>query len=316
MSATQQDGGTPVGSEGSRQVGGKAMFADAYEVASQFTLPAIVSVRHADRSVTCSIGAFVVLNPEGWMVTAGHMIQAELLSRQHTAEQAEHAKQVRAIETDPTLKPRQKQNRIERLSANPQWITRHAFWWGRDGVTVRGFDYDFDADLAIGRLEPFDASWVTTYPSIKNPANLRPGTALCKLGFPFYDIKATYDEGTGQFVYPEGTIPAPRFPIEGIFTREIVVSRRDDGMKHVKLLETSSPGLRGQSGGPVFDSKGTVWAIQSRTVNLPLGFSPKLKVNGKDVEEHQFLNVGVGVHPETLVQFLTEHGVKFNVSDY
>ena len=60
----------------------------------------------------------------------------------------------------------------------------------------------------------------------------------------------------------------------------------------------------------------TVWAVQSSTRHFPLGFSPKVKKEGREVEEHQFLNVGVGVHPELIAAFLKDNGVKFRLSDY
>jgi hypothetical protein len=40
--------------------------------------------------------------------------------------------------------------------------------------------------------------------------------------------------------------------------------------RKVKFIETSTPGLRGQSGGPLFDAKGEIWGIQSRTNFLEL----------------------------------------------
>ena len=72
----------------------------------------------------------------------------------------------------------------------------------------------------------------------------------------------------------------------------------------------------GQSGGPTFDTKGTLWAIQSRTNHLPLGFNPKIKLQDREVEEHQVLNVGWGVHPSLLTAYLKAQGVKFTLSDY
>lgn len=38
------------------------------------------------------------------------------------------------------------------------------------------------------------------------------------------------------------------------------------------FIETSTPRLRGQSGGPIFDVNGAIWAIQSQTHHLKLGF--------------------------------------------
>jgi hypothetical protein len=168
--------------------------------------------------------------------------------------------------------------------------------------------------LAIGRLQPFDPSWVTRYPRFKDPAKpMPPGTSLCRLGFPFHEIKASCDPLTGNFTLAPGSLPVPFFPIEGIYTREIIVQADNAS---ARFVETSSPGLRGQSGGPIFDVNGTVWAIQSRTAHLPLGFSPKLKLDNKEVEEHQFLNVGHGAHPDEIVKALSNSHVRFELADY
>jgi len=170
--------------------------------------------------------------------------------------------------------------------------------------------------LAIGRLEPFNSDAITEYPILKNPSNLPHGTSLCKLGFPFHQINATYDETNGSFTLEPGSLPAPFFPIEGIFTRDIVKGKSSDGKYEIKFLETSSPGLMGQSGGPIFDSNGTVWSIQSHTEHLPLGFSPKIEKEGRIFEENQFLNVGRGIHPDILIKFLNDQGINFELSDY
>jgi hypothetical protein len=82
----------------------------------------------------------------------------------------------------------------------------------------------------------------------------------------------------------------------------------------VSFVETSSPGLRGQSGGPTFDVEGNIWAIQSQTRHLPLGFSPEIKDGGQNHKEHQFLNVGMGTHVETLLGLFKLIGIKHSVS--
>ncbi len=80
-------------------------------------------------------------------------------------------------------------------------------------------------DLAIGRLQPFQPEWVTEYPKLKDPAKgMDPGTSLCKLGYPFHKITPTFDEHTNMFNLPAEAYPPPLFPIEGIFTRQIIVS--------------------------------------------------------------------------------------------
>ena len=78
----------------------------------------------------------------------------------------------------------------------------------------------------------------------------------------------------------------------------------------LRYLETSSPGLRGQSGGPTFDEKGAIWALQAQTVTYPLDLeAPKAALRVREHIEHQFLNVGRGIHAETIIGLLEENCV-------
>lgn len=292
------------------------MFANAYKKTVSFTHPIIISVRLFDKEVKSSLGSYVVLNPEGWIVTAAHLLEAFPASQQHTKEIAAYKEQVLTIEQNQQLNVKQKRKEISRLKSNPKWITNHSFWWGIDDIYLKELKVLPEGDLAVARLEPFDSKVISTYPTLKNPSSLPLGTSLCKLGFPLFQIETTFNEESNSFELAPGTLPVPRFPIEGIYTRNIVMDKSRDGKYQIKFLETSSPGLRGQSGGPIFDTQGTVWAIQSRTVHFPLGFSPKVEKNGREVEENQFLSVGWGVHPELLVAFLNDHGINFALSDY
>jgi len=101
------------------------------------------------------------------------------------------------------------------------------------------------------------------------------------------------------------------FPNESILTR-ILLSPE----KQPRYIETSSPGLMGQSGGPIFDTRGIVWGVQSHTSHLPLGFSPPVPGGQPHQKEHQFLNVGRGVHPAAIVALLKECGIKHSMSDF
>jgi S1-C subfamily serine protease len=264
------------------------MFARAVQLAQGFTRPLIVSTRLANGTVTSGCAAFVIANDQGWIVTAGH-VMAELV----------------AYQRETALPPGQ---------ADPQRISNVSYWWGKDGVTVEELTVDGLADLAVGRLEPFDRGEVSSYPTFGSSARpLLPGTALCRLGFPFHAIGATFVEATGQFQLAEGTLPLPLFPLDGIHTRLYNVV---DPASHrqASFIEVSTPGLRGQSGGPVFDPEGVVWGIQSRTVHLPLGFNPKVTVGELEIEEHQFLNVGLAAHVDEVVRLLGSKGATVRLS--
>jgi hypothetical protein len=170
-----------------------------------------------------------------------------------------------------------------------------------------------EADLAIGRIADFDPATVEGYPTFRAPASVRPAESVCRLGFLFHDITATFDEATNAFSLGPDALPIPRFPNEGIITR-FIGAGSEDGID-ITLLETSTPGLRGQSGGPIFDTDGAVCGMQSRTAHLPLGFSPEVTSDGQTTVEHQFINVGQGVHVQTMLDFFARHGVEAAVTD-
>jgi hypothetical protein len=173
-------------------------------------------------------------------------------------------------------------------------------------------------DLAFARLDPFDPASVTGYPVFKNPSkDFVQGTSLCKLGFPFHSFQPTYDEAKSTFLLPKEALPMPRFPIEGIFTRQVEVEVPDLPEQlpfPIRYVETSTPGLRGQSGGPTFDVQGRLWALQAKTQHYPLGFDPQIPGGKKNEREHQFLNVGLGVHAETIIGILNLHKIDYEVS--
>ena len=93
----------------------------------------------------------------------------------------------------------------------------------------------------------------TEYPVLKLPTSgFDRGRSLCRLGFPFVEVTSTYDEANNSFAFANAQLVF--FPNEGIFTRILDAGRTPDGKHPVMFVETSSPGLRGQSGGPIFDS--------------------------------------------------------------
>ncbi len=292
-----------------------AMFAKAYEKAVKFTLPVIVSTINYEGRVECGCGAYTVLNKDGWILTSAHVVHSYTNYIQHREQMRKYTEALEDIRSRPGLDEKQRKKKISGLKSYPGWIVNHSFWWGRDGVVLKDISALKEGDIMIGRLEPFDGRNAIEYPVFKNPDRMRFATNLCKLGFPFSRIEAAYSEEKNRFEIKKGALPLPFFPIEGIYTRRLTAGKSGDGKYDITFLETSTPGLRGQSGGPIFDTEGMVWAVQSHTAHHPLGFSPKIVKNGKEVEEHQFLNTGVGAHGEMIVRFLRDKGVDFKMED-
>lgn len=290
------------------------MFVAALKRVAPYTCPVIVSKRYSTGEVESGCATFIILNADGWNLTAAHVI-ADLAAKQaHDRERAEYEAAISAIQSQTQLTGKQKKRQVATLRREAKkWITSVSYWWGADGLRTGDFITDPLADLAITRLEPFDPKTVAVLPVFRDPAEeIEQGTSLCRLGFPFHEISSTYDEKADTFRLADGTLPVPRFPMDGIYTRGTIFVDEASG-RHVEFVETSTPGLRGQSGGPIFDVQGRVCGLQTRTRHLALGFSPSVKRDGKEVREEQFLNVGLGAHVKEILSFLRGNSVAVDV---
>ena len=263
------------------------MFADACERAAKFVRPVIISTRRNDGAVEASCGTFFVINDEGWIITAGHIYD-------------------QFVKFQADMKSPDRKD-------DPSRLTNHSFWWGWDGVHLTNIYVNRQIDLTVGKLEPFDPNWISEYPVFRDPDSLRPGTSLCRLGFPFVQVASDYDENTRSFKIRKGVLPMPLFPNEGMHTRNVFKGKSKDGNYDMLYVETSTPGLKGQSGGPIYDKDCRICAVQVQTAHLPLGFHPTIEYEGKTVVENQFLNVGLGIHVKTLLKILEDRNIRFEV---
>ena len=134
------------------------------------------------------------------------------------------------------------------------------------------------------------------------------GQSLCKLGFAFpeYDFYEYSESDHNIVLKDKKKANFPLFPLDGIATRYI-----DDG----STFETSTPGLKGQSGGPVFSPEGTVYGIQSMTkqldMNLDVNVDVKRGLDKVKVNYNPFLNLGIEVSSVKIIEFLKENKVDF-----
>lgn len=256
------------------------MFADALERAARYTFPYVGLRRGEDGRVHTFLACFIVVNRDGWIVTSAHVVE-EILATQRLAESAGRDGRGR----DPEHRA----------------IDRAEIWAVPGFAAIKprlvGGRVNPASDVATGRLEPFDPAAIAEYPVFRDTeqAPLRQGDALCRLGFPFHTVDASYDEERRSFDVASRSFPVPSFAIEGIIARFNRRSTPSGGS--ALFIETSSPGLRGQSGGPLLDLEGRVCGIQSHTAHLDLGFDvPVVEPSGARATERQFLNVGLAAH--------------------
>lgn len=168
-------------------------------------------------------------------------------------------------------------------------------------------------DLAIVQFQGYSEIKYKGFARLlKDETKIRPGRTLCRLGYPFPEFSNyRFNKDTDDIEWSQsGRISTPAFPIDGIITRQVADQNGIFG------IEMSTPGLKGQSGGPLFDTKGIVYGMQSATQHLHLGFD---QVNRevisegirKRVSNFPFLNVGRCVHVRIIKEFLRAKKIKF-----
>jgi hypothetical protein len=167
-----------------------------------------------------------------------------------------------------------------------------------------------ELDIALLHFREFDPG-LPQYP-VFGAGSPPQGRYVCRLGFPFSEFtNYEYDAESDELRWTaKGNRNAPRFPIEGMVTRHLRTSP-----KAVIGFEVSTPGLRGQSGGPCFDVEGRILGMQVRTAHLDLDFDVDIEVkrNGRPrrVQDHAFLHVGHCVGVDMLCNFMTDNGVSY-----
>ncbi|PQB06812.1 serine protease [Polaribacter filamentus] len=168
-------------------------------------------------------------------------------------------------------------------------------------------------DLSILIIDDFKNPAYQSYATfLKDTSVLKQGKYLCRLGYPFPEFtNFEYNEIDDNIEWTNtGVSGTPRFPIEGMLTRHLI----DEGK--VFGIELSTPGLKGQSGGPLFNEQGLICGMQSMTNHLHLGFDMKnfeYKTGGKSIKitNQPFLHVGHCIHADIIKEFLTDNKIKF-----
>jgi len=291
------------------------MFVNAIELVSQFTRP-IHSIERFYGSTEVFPGAasLFFVNADGWALTCKHVadriVGSDELHKRKQSFDADFAAQ----------KGKKKDKQIFRELEHKYKLNHQAVFEIRN-VFVNCVEGNLDLqltahqnlDIALLHFRNFTKLQCSTFPVFpKDTIPLKQGKFLCRLGFPFPEFtNFAYNSATDTIEWTKtGKDHTPIFPIEGMLTRHLA-----DQSGQIIGFEMSTPGLRGQSGGPVFDFEGKVWGMQSATNHLDLDFDVNKDVirtgQKKTVKDSAFLHVGHCVHVEMLKSFMRQHKVDF-----
>jgi hypothetical protein len=290
------------------------VFVAAIERAAEFTRPLHVIFRYFGSTVVRpGTATLFFVNPDGWALTCRHVTEqfalVNAVNGRYRAFKAERA----------ALGEKHRRHQVRDLERK--------YGLGKDelaelkfkvincidgGSGIRAIPHP-TLDIALLKFQDFTILHCKTFPVFaREGGDLKQGMFLCRLGFPFpeftnfaYDVTADAIDWTA-----EGRQDTPRFPIEGMVTRH-----SGPAIGTITGFELSTPGLRGQSGGPAFDAEGRVWGMQSETTHLDLDFDVDTEVARggvrKPVKESAFLHVGRCVHVDALKAFMRENNVAF-----
>ena len=293
------------------------MFVRAIEDLSRFTRPIHSIYRgYASEKVWPGAATLFFVNEQGVAITCKHvaeqLVKAEQVNQQYLMfaqarfrlkKDSFYESNLAELETQYNMKP---DNVIQ---------IRHQFVGSFDQITGFEVHQHPKHDLAIIRFRGFTKTYYQSFARfLASDEDAKPGKMLCRLGYPFPEFSNFRYNYTVDGIEwtKEGNPRSPSFPIEGIITR-LIASKGE-----IAGIEMSTPGLRGQSGGPLFDPDGLVYGMQSSTRHLHLGFDLEnfevpMSGGSKKVTNMPFLHVGQCVHVSVIKAFLTEHNIKFYV---
>ncbi|MFN2500541.1 MAG: trypsin-like peptidase domain-containing protein [Pyrinomonadaceae bacterium] len=291
------------------------MFVNAIERTGAFTRAIHTIIRYwGSEKIVAGSGTLFFINAEGWALTCAHVAQ-------QFAAAAETAAKFAAFKAESGSIPRGKGQRhalnlLERKYAYKpgEILELHSRLVGCvDGPLSFDVIGHPTLDIALLKFNGFKKLLVDQFPVFgRDSTELKPGKTLCRLGFPFPEFSNYgYDPATDLIGWTDtGQESTPRFPIDGMLTRHVA-----DGTGNIVAFELSTPGIRGQSGGPAFDRDGRIWGMQSQTKHLDLDFDVDTIVfrgtAKKRVQDSAFLHVGVCIHVDALKDFIRQNGVTF-----
>ncbi|GAB4038030.1 S1 family peptidase [Spirosoma jeollabukense] len=292
------------------------MFVDALERVDSFTRPMHSIVRlYGHSEVVPGTATLFFVNQEGCAITCKHV--AELIAQSdpiyHNYREFQGARRDVLREQNAAHLISKLEVKFK-LSADTIIRVRNNFVGCVDQFQKLTIDKHPTQDLALLRFEGFNRILYRSHATfLGDSSRIKPGRSLCRLGYPFPEFtNFRYNSATDDIEWTTtGRVTSPSFPIDGIVTRLMADANTING------IEMSTPGLRGQSGGPLFDMKGLIYGMQSATRHLHLGFDivdQEVLVNGRKsrVSNYPFLNVGQCVHVDVIKAFLREKGVPFS----
>lgn len=281
------------------------MFKKAIKKNFSYTRPLLIGERvFGNDNVMSGIGTFIILNEEGYILTCKHIAEkirtAELLDQKYE----NYLKEIQGKNDQEIKKINKKYDYIDKIFQIKN-IFMNCF---EDGV-LDTIIFHENLDLALIKFSNFKKVLCDDFPTFSSK-KLEVGESICRLGFPWPSYNCFEVKNDKIELMPNANFDTPAFPLDGMITRFIVEDNE------IVAFETSTPGLKGQSGGPVFDVHGNILGLQSATGHLDLMFDIEFDLERNQKIDHmyekQFINLGLAISNNQIIKFLDENKIKYN----
>jgi hypothetical protein len=292
------------------------MFADAIEKVGGFTRPIkFISRIYKDNVISPGCATMFFVNDEGWALTCKHVANQIIAADKANQRYAGFKASMAEIAGSPKAKALSR-GLEQKYELGPKKLAQMKVQFpdcveGAGPIDIKVHPEDYD--VALLHFRDYKRTIYHGHAVFaKDASKIRPGDYLVRLGFPFPEFNDFgYDQDHDDIIWTSGRAVTPRFPIDGMYTRG--VANKDGKLIGIEL---STPGLRGQSGGPLFDENGVIYGMQSLTKQLHLGFdmiNEQMTINGRQqtINNQPFLHVGHAVHLDVLKEFMDQNGVKY-----
>ena len=286
------------------------MFKEAIRKNLNYTRPMLTGERlFNENKVNSGISSFIILNDEGYVLTCKHVAEKIVFAKELEEKYQSYVNEI----DKKSLKEVKKISEKYGFNENEVVQCKNLFMNCFENGELEKIIFHKLYDIAVIKFKNFTSINTKIYPTFTTK-NIEPGESVCKLGFPWptYDCFEFNNQTNEIEIKNNAIFETPAFPIDGMITRIIC---DESGVRFA--FETSTPGLKGQSGGPVFDQDGNILGIQSLTTSLDLMFDIDTNVirNNKEVHvsEKQFINLGVAISSEVIIKFLDENKIKYKI---
>jgi hypothetical protein len=156
------------------------MFQNAYSIASEFTFPVVISRKTLGGECYASIGTFIIINEEGWVATADHIVDGLVKMEQDVLKVDDWKQQIMDITQDNSIAEPLKRKKLKKIRRPPKDTTdKCSVWWANNDLKLSEYRRFPAADIAVCKIQGFDPSLVKNYPVFKNPKDaFIPGASL------------------------------------------------------------------------------------------------------------------------------------------